>query len=412
MTLLASQIGTARFFDSDIILPRQVKGVPIRIENLAEIKLAFQEQLPSPTRPLAIARNASMRNDQTYQLDGETLYFSNRLLENDQDAIATLLHQLSRNWFLQQSGNSWSPDELDWYSDLLPVYLGWGIFGANTTVFSRSDRIGEFENWQVDRHRILTSRMFGYGIALFAWGHNERAPDWHRLLRPDAKIPFQRMLKYLWKTDDSYFQPATLTPPAHDNSRDLYRKLESSSNSILISTLWEIQSRGVFETDFIAPIANCLRHRDPCVRYEALNTLGLGKTLPDAVIQRVARLMSDSSEQVRAAAVTLIGSLQTRENEDVYGVGHLLLDTCEIVVKASADAITSLAPSDEYLSKNLQKALRKSLVHCNFELARALVRASVSLKADTTKTFDEFFKDDPEMRNQARVIMEQETDQC
>ena len=411
MTLLAGQLGTASFFDSDIIVPRQSKGMPIELKNLEDVQLAFQEQLGSSAQPFALRLTPSMQDDQTHRLEGKTLCFSTRLLGNDQDAIATLLHHLSANWFRQQFGNSWSPDELDWYSDLLPVYLGWGIFGANTTVFSRSDRVGELENWQVDRHRVLTSRMFGYGLALFAWGHDEHAPDWHHVLRPDAKIPFQRMLKYLGKTNDSYFQPAAPMPPMQANSKDLRCKLASSSDSILIATLWEIQRRGLFETDFVAPLVTALRHKDPYVRYEALNTLGLGKTLPDSAVQRVAQLMSDPSEQVRAAAVTLMGSLQPTHNHDVHGVGHLLLDTCEIVVQASADAITTLALNDEYLLKNLQKALRKSLVNCNFELARALTRAFSSLPGDARETLDAFFKDDPEMRSQARAMMEQRTDQ-
>ncbi len=411
MTCLAAHIGMKAFIKSDIILPCQPTGIPITVEKLKDVQFAFYEQLGGAKKPLALSHQSGSPTGPTYRMRDGVLCFSDRLLKNDQDAIATLLHHLSSNWLEMNCTASWSPDELDWFSDLLPVYLGWGIFGANTTVFTRSDRVGEFENWRIDRHRILTSRMFAYGLALFAWGHGERHPSWHRLLRPDAKMPFRKMLRYLYTTNDSYFQPETTTYQVHFDSHQLSQQLDSTSSSILIATMWEIQNRGYFEPDFVDRLTKLLHHADPCVRFESLNSLALGRTLPDRSIEKAASLLSDPSDQVRASAATLIGKIQPAHSNDRYGVGHLLLDTCEAVAMASALAIASFVPNDEYLVRNLLKALRRALVNCNYELAASLGRAFRSTNRDAAEKLELFFKQDPDLQQQALVMMEQETDQ-
>ncbi len=304
----------------------------------------------------------------------------------------------------------WSADELDWFSDLLPVYMGWGIFGANTTVFSQSDRIGEVDNWRIASHRVLTSRLFGYGLALFAWGHGETDPRWQRRLRPDARLPFKRMFSYLRETGDSYFQPKSPPHWQAGNQRQLKMQLASSSPSTLIATLWELQTRSVVDHDFIDPLAALLHHGDRHVRMESLNSLALAATLPDRTVEKVASLLSDPSEQVRASAAMLIGKTQPVYDSDRHGIGHLLLDTCETVVMASAAAIATFAPQDDYLVRNLLKALRRALVNCNHELAAAIGRAFHSTRKDATEKLEHFFEHDPDLKQQARVMMTRETD--
>ena len=175
--------------------------------------------------------------------------------------------------------------------------------------------------------------------------------------------------------------------------------------------MWEIQSRGHCEPDFVDRLADLLQHGDPYVRHESLNSLALARTLPDSSMEKVASLLSDSSEQVRASAATLIGKFQPAHSNDQYGVGHLLLDTCEAVVMASAIAIDSFAPNDEYLVRNLLKALRRAMVNCNHELARSLGRAFQSTNRDAAEKLEIFFERDPDLQQQARVMMKRETDQ-
>ena len=409
MVWLATHIGIEAFFKSDIILPNQPTGRPISFEKLKDVHFTFYEQLGGTKTPLSLSLQTGSSTHSTCRLREGVLFFPDRLLSNDQDAIATLAHHLSAAWLEGNCTTNWTPEELNWFSDLLPVYLGWGIFGANTTVFTRSDRIGEHENWRIDRHRVLTSRMFGYGLALFVWGHGEQHPDWHHLLRPDAKMPFRKMLQYLEATNDSFFQPTTARYRSYSDSRELFHQLDAPSPSILIATLWEIQNRGWFEPDLVGHLTALLNHRDPHVRLESLNSLALGTTLPDTTIEKAATLLTDSSEQVRASAATLIGNVQPAHSEDCYGIGHLLLDTCEIVVMASAGAIATFAPQDDYLARNLLKALRRALINCNYELAVSIGRAFYSTHRDADEKLEQFFEHDPDLKQQARVMMGPET---
>ena len=410
MVWLATHVGIEAFFKSDIILPSPSAGRPANLEILQEIQYAYREQLGSKLKPITLSRQPTTSRGTHYRYRDGVLVFSDRLLENDQDAIATLLHHVSHEWLDGNFQMDWSTEELDWFSDLLPVYMGWGIFGANTTVFSQSDRIGEVDNWRIASHRVLTSRLFGYGLALFAWGHGETAPRWQRMLRPDARLPFKKMSSYLHQTGDSYFQPKKRLHRPAENQRQLKIQLGSSSPSTLIATLWELQTGNAVDHDLIDPLTALLHHGDRHVRMEILNSLALAATLPDRTVEKVASLLSDSSEQVRASAAILIGKNQPVHDCDRHGIGHLLLDTRETVVMASAVAIATFAPQDDYLSRNLLKALRRALVKCNHDLAASIGRAFHSTHKDAAEKLEHFFEHDPDLKQQAHVMMTRKTD--
>jgi hypothetical protein len=88
-------------------------------------------------------------------------------------------------------------------TDLLTVFLGLGIFTANSAFKFNQWTGGGKQGWEAKRLGYLTESMFGYALALFAWARGEDKPQWSKYLEGNVKYYFRSGLKYLEKTGDS-----------------------------------------------------------------------------------------------------------------------------------------------------------------------------------------------------------------
>jgi len=144
-----------------------------------------------------------------YEEDG---YFwinlESRTLEDPVAVIGTLAHEVGHVILL---GQELVPEDYGGHepmTDLLTVYLGIGIFPANSVVHESNWRDGGSSGWTVGRRGYLSMDMFGYALALYALARNEPNPAWAVHLRTDVKSAFRQSVRYLQTTRDTLFLPA------------------------------------------------------------------------------------------------------------------------------------------------------------------------------------------------------------
>lgn len=131
-------------------------------------------------------------------------------LADPESLAATLTHELSHELLLGGGLLSADASDHEWVTDLLPVFLGAGIFAANATIHEAHQTTGQMHIWRMRRQGYLPAQMFGYAMALFAFMRHERNPEWSKYLRPDALVPLKAGLRYLEETGDSLFHPDTI----------------------------------------------------------------------------------------------------------------------------------------------------------------------------------------------------------
>jgi hypothetical protein len=122
--------------------------------------------------------------------------------------VATIAHELGHHLLL--GGDRIEPDREDGepLTDLLTVYFGLGIFGANAALeFSqiggplRSSR-GQVppagrSGWRASRLGYLTEPMFGYALARCAWLRGEEHPPWMSYVDENPRDAMRKGLRYL-----------------------------------------------------------------------------------------------------------------------------------------------------------------------------------------------------------------------
>ena len=118
-------------------------------------------------------------------------------------AIATIAHELGHVRLLGEDRVSTNDEDHETLTDLLTVFLGMGVFTANS-VFSFSQWTDAYsQGWEAQRRGYMTEEMFGYGLAAFAWLRGETNPAWAKYLEGNVSAYFKSGHKYLEKTGDT-----------------------------------------------------------------------------------------------------------------------------------------------------------------------------------------------------------------
>jgi len=119
------------------------------------------------------------------------------MMKDPLSLVATVAHELGHVILL--GGNLMNPDTEDHepLTDLLTVFLGLGIFTANSAArfqqFQSERKIG----WSTQRLGYLPQPVFGYALARLATERSEHKPDWTRHLSPNVKADFKNSKRWL-----------------------------------------------------------------------------------------------------------------------------------------------------------------------------------------------------------------------
>src|SRR5262249_48375253 len=131
---------------------------------------------------------------------GQTIHLDAAALPDPLALVATAAHELGHVLLLGQGRVSPDAEDHEELTDLLTVFLGLGVFTANTRVRSESSHDGLTESFGIRRLGYLGQPQTGYALALFAYARGEHDPAWARHLCADVRSPFKAGLRYLLRT--------------------------------------------------------------------------------------------------------------------------------------------------------------------------------------------------------------------
>jgi hypothetical protein len=301
--------------------------------------------------------------------------------------IASAAQQLSRRLLMRSNDFDSDSPEFELLADLAPVFLGFGVFAANTAT----------------TRRALPVRLLAYGLALFAWMRDERHLRWTSFLSADAQGTFRSGMRYLHRSNDSLFQHSTIRRRHGAMSvNELTTTLKSGTPSAKIAALWELAEKGPAAADAIPAISDALRVSHADIRADAAITLAaMGEQAAD-VVPRLTDTLHDGEDRVRASAAAALGRLGLNADLVVPELASTLHAPNAEVVLAAAAALRQYGPSAEIALPDLLKALRAALVGCNDRNALQLTEAIKTIVADPEACILDFFDEhDTDLRHAA-----------
>jgi hypothetical protein len=315
---------------------------------------------------------------------------------------ATLAHELAHELLLGGGLLTAESPDHEWVTDLLPLYLGLGVFGANATIQERSGYAALVSWWRMSRQGYLPSRVFGYAFALFAFVRGETKPAWLTYLRPDAAEPCRDGLHYLHKTGDSLFQPDTVRQRSRQLSvGELAERLRHPSPTFRLDALWEIRDRKLTDTRLVAPLIELLSDPDEILVGEAAARLPPFGAAAGAAVPLLLKALSAQREQTQADAAVVLGMLRLQAKDVIPELIFLVRHGNGAAVTAATEALCQFGPEAEPATEPLLTAMRTALINLADGFALIAARSLLAISPDAERAVREHFADDTELCQQA-----------
>ncbi len=165
----------------------------------------FTDETRNAPHPLAHIESDGKGFCGLYQFYYNRHYISieEKLLKNPTNLIATIAHELGHARLIGEDrlGDNYEDHEL--LTDLTTIFFGFGIFTANSLIIFEQWTNAQFQGWQSSTQGYIDEEMAGYSLALFAYLHNEKNPNWTNEINRNVRYYFKKSLKYLEATNDT-----------------------------------------------------------------------------------------------------------------------------------------------------------------------------------------------------------------
>jgi len=86
-------------------------------------------------------------------------------------------------------------------TDLVTVFLGLGIFTANSAARFRQYQDERRHGWSMQRLGYLPEEVYGYALARFTAERCVLKPEWAKYLSPNVRAYFQKSWSWLKKNN-------------------------------------------------------------------------------------------------------------------------------------------------------------------------------------------------------------------
>jgi HEAT repeat protein len=300
----------------------------------------------------------------------ETILLDGSLLMDGEALIATMAHEVAHAPLLGDGLVSEDDPNHEYLTDLLTVFLGLGIFSANSVIRETSVHDGAlYACWSIGKQGYLSERLYGYALAVFAHVRGEEAPAWAKYLRLNVRDIFTRGLDYLQKTSDTQFRPtddgARELPSAERVARAV-AALGSSSSGARLAALWGLRELGPEAEPALPALIATLADVDPFVQAEAAVVLGeVGASAEPALPALMDASAQVENESMRLAAVRALGQISGRGPAVVAAILAALRSLPETQQPVAVEALGSLGPG----AAPAVDALAELLGHRNVDIA-------------------------------------------
>ncbi len=308
MRWLAGKLGLDRLVGSEVILPEHrffpdpYNGTPDDAQRIFERVCDYMKLDPSRFDLYVLPDDAIEGAVGLYhQAERPRIILAHSQLADPERLVATIAHELAHDILL--GGGLITTDESDHepLTDLVPVFLGLGLFTANAPVRDRNYSRLNTHYFKIDRQGYLSSHMLGYALALFAYVRGESRPAWARYLRPDAAEPLKGGLRYLLRTGDSLFHPETAHQPVRPPTEaEVIERLRTGSPTVRAMTLCDLATLDPPPAALLDDVVRRLRDEDPDVQNEAARALPSFGEAARVAIPELIWCLSSRSDGLRA----------------------------------------------------------------------------------------------------------------
>jgi hypothetical protein len=118
-------------------------------------------------------------------------------LKDPMALVATLAHELGHIILLRPGLVPRDEPDMEPMNDLLTVFLGFGIFTANSAFHFKQYTTDRAQGWSAGRSGYLSEELFGYALARLAFERREAKPAWRKYPSTNVSAYLKRSAAWL-----------------------------------------------------------------------------------------------------------------------------------------------------------------------------------------------------------------------
>jgi HEAT repeat protein len=255
----------------------------------------------------------------------EKILIERSQLQDPMALVATLAHEVAHALLLGDGKIRDDDPDSEYLTDLLTVFLGLGVFGANSVIREGYERVQNWYAWSIGKQGYLSERLYGYALALFAWIRSEAKPEWLSHLRLNVQAVCKQSLAYLVKTGDTQFGVKNEGEGTAACLARCVTALQAPSSGARLAALWDLTALGNRAEAAVPALARILKDAEPSLQAAAAEALGaVGPATEAAVSDLLEAALQDGNEGLCRSAVRALGQIGRRPESVVPTLLDLL----------------------------------------------------------------------------------------
>jgi len=286
---------------------------------------------------------------------------------------AAVVHHVVRDLLCQQR---FEYHHLPEYVDLAVVGIGLGVPLSQINLVNEKGLFWDTTEWETFPRPFLDQQDLAYALALSAWVRGETSWSWLDAVPSVIKKPAQKSLKYLSKTNDSFFRPQEVRAAKLTQGQNAWLEtVAQHSISEQIIGLRYLQVTSDSDTRQLAALLDKLRSDNPAVLLNAINNAGAMKKANAGVVDELNLLLENRSDQIRAKAMFALTRLAAVDEGVIKFAIKMLESHSKFVIYAGLLGLSSVSdvPSSVFPAAN--RAFIRSLQTCDYEFVGLFVSA-------------------------------------
>ena len=254
------------------------------------------------------------------------------------------------------------------FVDLAVIATGLGTLRSNLDFVTRDGNFWDSTQWRMIPRPFLDTQGIAYANAVAAWSRGEKDPEWADDLEPDLKRSMQKSLRFLSKTEDSFFQPSK--PRAgllNQPQRDWLAMADSKSVSEQVVALRHLKQDSSLVSELQTCIADKLRSTNEAVLLNAISASEQIVDIGETAAEELKFLSQHRDSEVRSKAMIALTRLGLLDENTIAAAGQMLGSKKKHEIYAGLSALSSLGSIDDHLVPAINRAFVRSLQVCDYE---------------------------------------------
>lgn len=258
-------------------------------------------------------------------------------------------------------------------TDVAAIATGLGLLQSSLSFVNAGGNFWDTTEWDYFPQPFLDSKSTAYALALAAWLREQENPDWFRDLPSEVKRPAQKSLKFLCKSNDSFFSLSNEQGVKLDQPQAEWLEMAKQDGATTqVIAVKQFDADGKTNAEVEAELLEKIRSENLAIKLQCINAVERLKldgdvTDEDPLIEELRLLIEHRDDEVRAKAMCSLTRLNQLNEASIDVAARLLDGNARHIVFAGVYALVSQESVPEHVLPPVNRGFVRALQKCDYE---------------------------------------------